>query len=213
MSHTRLDLEETLGSRNSRMPKKHRAKVDQIARHFSRIMEVLDLDLDDPHLRDTPERVGHMYLEIFCGLEEESEPVLTTFPNAEGYSNMVMVKDIEFYSVCAHHMIPFFGKAHVAYIPHEKIVGLSKIPRVVDFYARRPQLQERLTEQIIDFLVEKLAPQGAILVMEARHLCMEMRGVEKPGAYTTTSALRGCFADKAVREEFLDLLVKDSKDR
>lgn len=189
------------------------SKVDQIAGHFSEIMKVLGLPLDNAHLKDTPDRVGRMYLEIFRGLEESSEPSFTTFPNEENYSNMVIVKDIEFYSVCAHHMIPFFGKAHVAYIPDQKIVGLSKIPRVVDFYARRPQLQERLTEQVIDLLVEKLEPQGAIVVMEARHLCMEMRGVEKPGAYTTTSAIRGCFEDQVVRKEFLDLLMKESRDR
>lgn len=212
MTDIHFDPEDN-GSEGFQMSKEQRVRAGRIARHFSQIMEILGLDLSDPHLRDTPARVGRMYLEIFRGLEEERAPAITTFPNAENYSNMIMVKDIEFYSVCAHHMIPFFGKAHVAYIPDQRIVGLSKIPRVVDFYARRPQLQERLTEQVIDFLVEKLAPQGAIVVMEARHLCMEMRGVEKPGAYTTTSALRGCFADKVVREEFLDLLVKDSKDR
>ncbi len=106
-------------------------------------------------------------------------------------------------------MIPFFGKAHVAYIPGDTIVGLSKIARMVEFYARRPQLQERLTEQVVDFLEDKLAPKGSIVVMEARHLCMEMRGVEKPGALTTTSALRGCFEDQRVREEFFDLLKRD----
>jgi GTP cyclohydrolase I len=154
-----------------------------------------------------------MYLEIFRGLREEHEPSITTFPNEEGYRNMVMIKDIEFYSVCAHHMIPFFGKAHVAYVPGERIVGLSKIPRVVEFYARRPQLQERLTEQVIDYLVERLLPKGVMVVFEARHLCMEMRGVEKPGAYTVTSAIRGYFKDRRLREEFLDLLMKESKDK
>jgi GTP cyclohydrolase I len=147
-----------------------------------------------------------MYLEIFRGLEDQSEPVITCFPNSEGYSNMVIVKDIAFFSVCSHHMIPFFGKAHVAYIPGEKIVGLSKIARMVEFFARRPQLQERLTEQVVDFLEAKLEPEGSIVVMEARHLCMEMRGVEKPGALTTTSALRGCFDQPRVREEFFQHL-------
>ncbi len=121
---------------------------------------------------------------------------------------LVIVKDIDFFSVCSHHMIPFFGKAHVAYIPGEKIVGLSKLARIVEFYARRPQLQERLTEEVVEFIEVRLAPQGSIVVMEARHLCMEMRGVEKPGAMTTTPALRGCFEDQKVREEFFDLLKR-----
>ena len=183
-------------------------KTDQIASHFAEIMRVLGLDLNDPHLIDTPQRVGRMYLEIFRGLKDQEEPAITSFPNREGYSNMVIVKDIDFFSVCSHHMIPFFGKAHVAYIPGEKIVGLSKIARIVEFYARRPQLQERLTEEVVEFIEARLAPQGSIVVMEARHLCMEMRGVEKPGAMTTTSALRGCFEDQKVREEFFDLLKR-----
>lgn len=187
------------------------ARAEQIGEHFAEIMRILNLDLDDPHLHDTPRRVGRMYLEIFRGLQDRGEPAITTFPNVEAYSNMVMVKDIHFFSVCSHHMIPFFGEAHVAYIPGSKIVGLSKIARIVDFYARRPQLQERLTEQVIDFLVAKLEPRGAMAVVEARHLCMEMRGVEKPGALTTTSAIRGCFRDKRVREEFMELLRKGSR--
>ena len=186
----------------------HQIKAAQIASHFAEIMRVLGLDLNDPHLIDTPKRVGRMYLEIFRGLEDQEEPAITSFPNREGYSNMVIVKDIDFFSVCSHHMIPFFGKAHVAYIPGEKIVGLSKIARIVEFYARRPQLQERLTEEVVEFIEDRLAPKGSIVVMEARHLCMEMRGVEKPGAMTTTSALRGCFEDQKVREEFFDLLKR-----
>lgn len=183
-------------------------RAEKISEHFGEIMRVLNLDLSDPHLRDTPARVGRMYLEIFRGLSEQSEPSITYFPNDDGYDNMVIVRDIEFFSVCSHHMIPFFGKAHIAYIPGERIVGLSKIARIVEFYARRPQLQERLTDQVIDFLEEKLAPIGAIAVLEARHLCMEMRGVEKAGAMTTTSALRGCFNEPRVRQEFFDLIRK-----
>jgi GTP cyclohydrolase IA len=183
-------------------------KAEQIGAHFAEILKILGLDLEDPHLHDTPRRVGRMFLEVFRGLQLEHEPAITCFPNIEEYSNMVMVKDIQFYSMCSHHMIPFFGAAHIAYIPGDRIVGLSKIARIVDFYAHRPQLQERLTEQCVDFLVEQLQPQGAIAVLEARHLCMEMRGVEKPGALTTTSAIRGCFHDKRVREEFMELLQK-----
>ena len=188
---------------------KNKAKAAEIADHFAQIMHILSLDLRDPHLQGTPDRVGRMYLELFRGLEDQREPAITCFPNSEGYSNMVLVKDIEFFSMCSHHMIPFFGKAHVAYIPGETIVGLSKIARIVEFYSRRPQLQERLTEQIVDFLEAKLVPKGSIVVMEARHLCMEMRGVERPGAVTTTSALRGRFAEPIVREEFFNLIKKN----
>lgn len=188
----------------------NRFKAERIASHFAEIMRILELDMDDPHLHETPRRVGRMYLELFRGLQREHEPTITCFPNEEGYSNMVIVKEINFFSLCAHHLIPFFGHAHVAYIPGAKIVGISKIARIVEFYARRPQLQERLTEQIVDFLVERLEPLGAMAVLEARHLCMEMRGVEKAGALTTTSAIRGCFREKRVRDEFMELLRRSS---
>ena len=181
-------------------------KVREIARHVRSIIETLGLDPRDPNLEETPDRVAKMYLEMFHGLSEGAEPKITIFPNSEGYQAMVMEKDISFYSLCSHHFVPFYGHAHVAYIPNEKIVGLSKMPRIVEFYARRPQLQERLTEQIAQFMAEKLHPQGVMVVIEARHLCVEMRGVKKPGALTVTSAIRGIFYDRPVREEFLDLL-------
>ena len=181
-------------------------RIERISFHIEEVMKVLNLDLQDPNLKDTPRRVARMYLEIFGGLEEGNKPQITTFPNEEHYDNMVMVKDISFFSVCAHHLIPFFGRAHVAYIPKDHIIGLSKLARIVEFYARRPQIQERLTEQIIGFIEEKIAPQGSVVVLQARHLCMEMRGVKKPGALTVTSAVRGIFRDKMAREEFLDLL-------
>lgn len=181
-------------------------KVDRIAGHVRGILTTLGLDLDEVNLRDTDQRVARMYLEMFHGLSEGAEPTVTTFPNEEGYKHMVMEKDIPFYSMCSHHLVPFYGHAHVAYIPNESIIGLSKLPRILEFYAKRPQLQERLTEQVVNFLVEKLQPQGAMVVIEARHLCVEMRGVKKPGAATVTSAIRGIFHQKPVREEFLDLL-------
>ncbi len=183
-----------------------RETVEKISFHIREVIKTLGLDTSDPNLKDTHTRVAKMYLEMFRGLDNGNEPKITCFPNDEGYSNMVMVKDITFYSMCAHHLVPFFGKAHVAYIPTDHILGISKMARIVEFYARRPQVQERMTEQIITFLEEKLSPLGAMVVVEARHLCMEMRGVEKPEALTTTSAIRGCFLDKPVREEFLDLL-------
>ena len=171
-----------------------------------RIIELLGLDLADPNLAETPERVAKMYLEMFHGLSQGARPKITVFPNDEHYTAMVMEKDIPFYSMCSHHFVPFYGHAHLAYIPNDKIVGLSKMPRVLEFYARRPQLQERLTEQVAGFLEQELDPQGVMVVIEARHLCVEMRGVKKPGALTVTSAIRGIFFNKPVREEFLDLL-------
>jgi len=181
-------------------------KLDRIAHHVRGILTNLGLDLNDPNLAETDLRVAKMYLEMFGGLAEGAEPKVTTFPNEEGYSHMVMETKIPFYSMCAHHLVPFYGHAHIAYIPRESILGLSKFARILEFYAKRPQLQERLTEQVVTYLEEKLHPLGAMVVIEARHLCVEMRGVKKPGAVTVTSALRGIFHQKPVREEFLDLL-------
>ena len=146
-----------------------------------------------------------MYLELFQGLvggRRAEGHVLSRTTSTT--SAMVIEKDIPFYSLCSHHFVPFYGHAHVAYIPNESIVGLSKMARIVEFYARRPQLQERLTEQIARYMAEKLDPQGVMVVVEARHLCVEMRGIKKPGALTVTSAIRGIFNTQSVREEFLD---------
>ncbi|MHB1045317.1 MAG: GTP cyclohydrolase I FolE [Thermoanaerobaculia bacterium] len=182
-------------------------RIDQIAGHVREIIRILGLSPEEDHnLRDTDRRVAKMYLEIFSGLEEGNFPNLTTFPNEEGYQAMVIEKEIPFYSMCAHHFVPFYGHGHIAYIPQERIVGLSKLPRILEFFARRPQLQERLTEQVAGVLWEELKPLGVMVVIEARHLCVEMRGVKKPGSVTVTSALRGVFKQKTVREEFLDLL-------
>ncbi len=184
--------------------------VQRMAVHVASIMAELNLDLNDPNFTETPERVAKMYMEMFHGLREGSEPKVTTFPNEGDYHHMVIEKEIPFYSMCAHHFVPFYGHAHIAYIPESRIVGLSKLPRILEFYAKRPQLQERLTEQVAEFLWSTLRPQGVMVVIEARHLCVEMRGVKKPGAMTTTSALRGCFADRKVREEFLALLRRQT---
>jgi GTP cyclohydrolase I len=180
--------------------------VARIAEHVGAILDLLHLDRNDPNLSRTPERVAKMYLEMFHGLREGAEPSITTFPNEENYQAMVMERDIPFYSLCAHHLVPFYGHAHIAYIPKKRIIGLSKLPRILEFYAKRPQIQERLTEQVADYLSNQLQPLGAMVVIEARHLCVEMRGVKKPGALTITSAIRGCFEDRKVRGEFLHFL-------
>ena len=181
-------------------------KIDRISGHVRGMLTELGLDLTDDNLRETDRRVAKMYLEMFQGLEQGAEPKVTTFPNSEHYSAMVMEKQIPFYSMCAHHLVPFYGHAHLAYIPNDTILGLSKFARILEFYAKRPQLQERLTEQVANYLETRLKPQGVMVVIEARHLCVEMRGVKKPGAMTVTSAIRGTFYQKSVREEFLALL-------
>jgi GTP cyclohydrolase I len=188
------------------MSDNERGQVERIAGHVRAILNELKLDLSDPNLQGTDVRVAQLYLEMFYGLKEGSEPRVTTFPNEESYGHMVMEREIPFYSMCSHHLVPFYGRAHIAYIPRDRIIGLSKFARILEFYAKRPQLQERLTEQVVGFLEEKLNPMGAMVVIEARHLCVEMRGVKKPGALTVTSAIRGAFHQRPVREEFLDLL-------
>jgi len=206
--HEGSSLAETTNGNNSIPRGEEERIITAVAEHMAAIMRELNLDLEDPNFAETPERVAKMYLEMFHGLREGVEPKITTFPNDEDYHHMVIEKEIPFYSMCAHHFVPFYGHAHIAYIPESTIVGLSKLPRILEFYAKRPQLQERLTEQVAEFLWSKLKPQGVMVVIEARHLCVEMRGVKKPGALTTTSALRGCFADRMVREEFLALLSR-----
>lgn len=181
-------------------------RTERVASAFAQVLEALELDLSDPNLTSTHLRVARAYEELFAGLREGNEPTWRSFPNTEHYSQMVSVIDVPFFSLCAHHFLPFFGSAHVAYIPGDRIVGLSKLARLVDFYARRPQLQERMTEQIVTCLNKRLAPQGAMVVVQARHFCMEMRGVSKPGVLTTTSAISGAFEEERVRQEFLSLL-------
>ncbi|MDM7855356.1 GTP cyclohydrolase I FolE [Cellulomonas alba] len=165
-------------------------------------------DPDREGLRDTPDRVARAYREIFAGLRQDPEDVLTTTFDL-GHEEMVMVKDIEVYSTCEHHLVPFHGVAHVAYIPGAdgRITGLSKLARLVDVYARRPQVQERLTAQIADAMVNVLKPRGVLVVVECEHLCMSMRGVRKPGSRTVTSAVRGQMRDVATRAEAMSLVL------
>ena len=164
-------------------------------------------DPDREGLAQTPERVARSYAEIFSGLHERAENVLTT-TFALGHEELVVVRDIEVYSVCEHHLVPFHGVAHVGYIPGDdgRITGLSKIARLVDLYSHRPQVQERLTTQIADAMVRILNPAGVIVVLECEHLCMSMRGIRKPGAKTVTSAVRGQLRDAATRNEAMSLI-------
>jgi len=165
-------------------------------------------DPDREGLRDTPARVARAYREIFAGLRQEPEDVLTTTFDL-GHEEMVLVKDIEVYSTCEHHLVPFHGVAHVGYIPSTdgRITGLSKLARLVEVYAKRPQVQERLTTQVADALVRILEPRGVIVVVECEHLCMSMRGVRKPGSRTVTSAVRGVMQNAATRSEAMSLIL------
>jgi GTP cyclohydrolase IA len=181
---------------------------DKVERGVRLLLEGIGEDLDRDGLRETPTRVARMYEEITSGLREDPTQVLQAVFE-EGHDEMVMIRDIPMASLCEHHLVPFFGKAHVAYIPNEqgRITGLSKLARLVEGLARRPQVQERLTAQIADAMVERLEPRGALVVIEAEHLCMSMRGVRKPGAITVTSAVRGSFRDSmSTRLEAMNLL-------
>ncbi len=183
--------------------------LPRIERAVREILLAIGEDPDRDGLRDTPGRVARAYAEQFAGLGQRPENVLTTVFDA-GHDEMVLVRDIEVYATCEHHLLPFFGVAHVGYIPNEKgqLTGLSKLARLVDLYARRPQVQERMTSQIADGLMSVLEPSGVIVVIEAEHLCMAMRGVRKPGAKTVTSAVRGSFRDNTgTRAEAMSLLL------
>jgi GTP cyclohydrolase I len=182
--------------------------TERIEHAVREILIAVGEDPDRDGLRRTPRRVAEMYAEIFSGLHDDPSRHLVATFEAE-HDEMVMVRDIPLYSLCEHHLTPFHGRAHVAYIPNEegRITGLSKLARLVDGFARRPQVQERLTTQIADALMERLQPRGAFVMIEAEHLCMSMRGVRKPGALTVTSAVRGSFKDSAAtRSEAMALL-------
>jgi GTP cyclohydrolase I len=183
-----------------------RSRIEAAVRE---ILVAIGEDPDRDGLRRTPERVAAMYEEVFSGLHDDPSKHLTVTFEAE-HDEMVMVRDIPLFSLCEHHLVPFAGRAHVAYIPGEdgRITGLSKLARLVDGFARRPQVQERLTTQIADALVDVLRPSGALVMIEAEHLCMSMRGVKKPGALTITSAVRGLFkTNAATRAEALELIT------
>lgn len=181
--------------------------LKKIEKGVKLILEAIGEDLERPGIKDTPHRVAEMYEEIFAGLKTPPKEILN-YIEGESHDEMVLLKDIPFYSICEHHLLPFIGKAHVAYVPAGgKIVGLSELVKAVEILAKRPQVQERLTSQLAGLIVERLKPKGAMVVVDAEHLCMSMRGVKKPGARTVTSAVRGIFRTKqSTREELLQLI-------
>lgn len=183
-------------------------KTKLLAEKYEEILKILGQDAEREGLKKTPERVAKAMQFFVQGYEQNPEEILQSAMFTEDYRQMVIVKDIDFYSMCEHHMLPFFGKAHVAYIPNKKITGLSKIARVVDIFARRLQVQERLTTQIKECIQNTLEPMGVIVVIEAQHLCMQMRGVQKQHSITTTSDFTGVFQQAKTREEFMELIKR-----
>ena len=180
--------------------------VEELAAHYHQILTLLGEDPEREGLLKTPMRVAKAMQVLTRGYQMDAHKVLTDALFKEDYSQMVIVKDIDFFSLCEHHMLPFYGKAHVAYIPNGYITGLSKIARVVDIYAHRLQVQERMTQQIKDCIQETLKPLGVMVVVEARHMCMQMRGIEKQNAITTTSDFSGAFNQAKTRQEFMNLI-------
>ena len=188
-----------------------REGLDELAAHYKEVLKLLGEDPEREGLQKTPMRVAKAMQILTRGYTQDAHKVLTDALFDEKYDQMVIVKDIDFFSMCEHHMLPFYGKVHVAYIPNGKITGLSKIARVVDIYSHRLQVQERLTQQIKDCIQETLNPQGVMVVIEAKHMCMQMRGVEKQGSITTTSDYSGVFESLNTRQEFMSLLRGESK--
>ena len=191
----------------NRIDKYDEKAISSLSEKYKSILGEIGEDVDREGLIKTPERVAKALAFMTSGMDSVPSDILKSALFTEDNDEMVLVRNIEVFSLCEHHMLPFFGKAHVAYIPNGKIVGLSKIPRIVDAFARRLQVQERLTEQIRDCINETLAPRGVAVVLEAQHLCMQMRGVEKQGCVTTTSAFTGAFLDDPkTRKEFISLI-------
>lgn len=183
-------------------------KLQEIQKHYSEIIRLLGEDVNREGLIKTPERVAKAMAILTRGYDMNPEAIINSAKFKEDYNQMVIVKDIQFYSLCEHHMLPFYGKAHVAYIPNGYITGLSKIARVVDVFSHRLQVQERMTTQIKECIQNALNPLGVMVVIEAKHMCMQMRGVEKQNSITTTSDISGAFNQSKTREEFLSLISK-----
>ncbi len=187
-------------------------KIDIIQDHFKEIMHTLGLDLEDDSLRGTPYRVAKMYVkEIFQGLDPKNKPVARKFGNKYDYNDMVIEKNIQVTSFCEHHFLPFIGKAHVAYIASGKVIGLSKINRLVDYYSRRPQVQERLTLQIADALSEAMDTEDVAVFIDSKHLCVSTRGIKDTTSSTITSEFRGAFKEKATQQKFIDFIKTDTE--
>lgn len=208
-SHSSFNLETPL--RADAFELDDELKIELIGKHFKEIMQILGLDLNDDSLKGTPHRVAKMYVrEIFSGLNPLNKPQVRLFENKYKYSNMLVEKNISFHSMCEHHFVPIIGKAHVAYIPNGKVVGLSKLNRIVRYFGSRPQVQERMTIQILNMLKESLKTDNVAVIIEADHLCVAARGVQDVTSNTITSEYSGKFLDASTREELLGLIAMDN---
>ena len=187
----------------------NKEKIDAIANHFSSIMKILDLDLNDDSLKDTPRRVAKMYVEeIFEGLDDSKIPNIKKFENSFDYKGIILEKNISLFSLCEHHFVPIIGKAHIGYFANKKIVGLSKLNRIVNFFSKKPQVQEKLTVQIVDFLKKELETEDVACIIDAQHLCVSMRGIKDVLSTTTTAEYDGKFSDSKIKSELLQLIGK-----
>lgn len=182
-------------------------KTALIAEHFKSIMELLELDMSDNSLKDTPMRVAKMYVEeLFEGLNPDNKPVITNFENSFNYNGMILEKNINLYSICEHHFVPIIGKAHIAYFAKDKVIGLSKMNRIVHYLSKKPQVQEKLTVQILDYLKQELETDDIACVIEAKHLCVSMRGIKDVLSLTTTAEYSGKFLEHNIKQEMLQLI-------
>ncbi|MCB0496536.1 MAG: GTP cyclohydrolase I FolE [Cyclobacteriaceae bacterium] len=223
MSNTQPDLPEDIGDnhiatsaetpmRKDAFALSDKEKIEKIAEHFKSIMEILGLDLTDDSLRGTPNRVAKMYVkEVFSGLKPDNKPSTTLFENKFNYKEMVVEKEITFYSHCEHHFVPIIGKAHVAYISSGRVIGLSKINRIVQYYAKRPQVQERLTVQVAQDLKNILQTEDVAVVMDADHLCVSSRGVSDTNSKTGTAYFSGKFKEQGTKSEFLNYINNNAR--
>lgn len=190
----------------------NKEKIDAIANHFSSIMKILDLDLNDDSLKDTPRRVAKMYVEeIFEGLDNSKIPNIKKFENSFDYKGIILEKNMSLFSLCEHHFVPIIGKAHIGYFANKKIVGLSKLNRIVNFFSKKPQVQEKLTVQIVDFLKKELETEDVACIIDAQHLCVSMRGIKDVNSWTTTAEYSGKFLESNFKNEFLQLIVGENK--
>ena len=186
----------------------NKEKKEAIASHFSSIMKILDLDLNDDSLKDTPNRVAKMYVEeLFEGLDKDKIPHIKKFENSFEYKGMILEKNISLYSLCEHHFVPIVGKAHVGYFANNKNVGLSKLNKIVSYFSKRPQVQEKLTIQIVEFLKKELKTEDVACIIDAQHLCVSMRGVKDVNSWTTTAEYSGKFLESSYKNEFLNLII------
>ena len=202
----------SLSEENSTRKFTNKEKTDAIAHHFSSIMKILDLDLNDDSLKDTPKRVAKMYVEeIFEGLDESKIPNIKKFENSFDYKGIILEKNISLFSLCEHHFVPIVGKAHIGYFANNKIVGLSKLNRIVNFFSKKPQVQEKLTVQILDFLKKELETEDVACIIDAQHLCVSMRGIKDVNSWTTTAEYSGKFLESNFKNEFLQLIVGEKK--